>query len=206
MKKSNYEIMRDRMRPEFLKYDQGEMIRKFSLEADSDYIYLSMLTRPYRVDRSTGTVEWSDDGFATAHEADFNVSMTIYDVLCKSKPNCACSGAFCSVYSLGNQLHSVFGGGDFHNKNANRFADNVDALHRACRKLGGREYFAGDVAYVLPLFDFLPIVFQYWLPDDEFDAGVAFLWDENALDFMHFETTFYASGHILQRLTELTGL
>jgi hypothetical protein len=206
MKKTNYKITRDRMRPEFLKYDHGEMIRKFSLEADSDYIYIAMLGRPHRINRANGTVEWSEDGFATVHEADFNVSMTIYDVLCKSKPKCASSGVFCSVYSLGNQLHSVFGSGEFHNSGANRFAGDTDALHRACRKLGGREYFAGDIAYILPLFDFLPIVFQYWLPDDEFDAGITFLWDENALDFMHFETTFYASGHILQRLTELMGL
>ncbi|MDD6189473.1 MAG: DUF3786 domain-containing protein, partial [Clostridiales bacterium] len=68
------------------------------------------------------------------------------------------------------------------------------------RALGGRPYANGDIAYVLPLFDFLPVVFQFWLADDEFDASLNFLWDENTLDFMHFETTFFAAGHVLERL------
>lgn len=202
MEKSNYTIMLERMRPEFLKYDQKTMIRKFSLESDSRYIYINMLSRPHRINRDTGTVEWSDDGFATVSEADFNVSMTIYDVLCKSAPGCSCSGVFRSVYSLSKQLHSAPGasGSGFFDRSAPAFAEDTEALHRVCRALGGKKYFAGDIAYTLPLFDFLPVVFQLWLPDEEFGASVKFLWDENTLDFMHFETTFYASGHILERL------
>lgn len=200
--------MRDRMKPEFLKYDQKQMISKFRLDSDRNYIYINMLSRPHRVNRDTGTVEWSDNGFATAAEAGFNVSMTIYDVLCKSTPNCSCSGVFRSVYSLSPQLHSAPGasGGGFFDRSADGFANDPEALHAACHALGGRKYFAGDIAYTLPLFDFLPIIFQYWLPDDEFGASTNFLWDENSLDFMHFETTFYASGHILERLRELCGL
>ena len=205
MDKSNYTLMRDKMKLEFLKYDQAEMIRKFDLRADSDYIYISFLGRSHRVSRSSGTVEWSDDGFETAAEADYNVSMTIFDVLCKSAPRCSCSGVFKSVHSLGRPLHSASPGGSLFQASAGEFASDPEALDRACRALGGRKYFAGDIAYVLPLFDFLPVVFQYWLPDDEFEAGITFLWDENTLDFMHFETTFFAAGHVLARLREESG-
>lgn len=206
MKKSNYTIMRDQMKLEFLKYDQQAMIDKFYLDADDEYIYIPMLRRPHRISRSTGTVEWSDDGFATVAEADYNVSMTIFDVLCKSAPDCSYAGVFRSVHSIGKQLYSAAPGGNFFRQSAQDFSAAPEKLHDACRALGGKKYFAGDIAYILPLFDFLPIVFQYWLADDEFEADIKFLWDENALDFMHFETTFFASGHILQRLAELSGM
>ena len=67
---SNYEIMKKQMSGEFVKYDQEKMIRKFSLPADGDFIYIRFVGRDYRIDRKTGAVEWSEDGFATAAEAD----------------------------------------------------------------------------------------------------------------------------------------
>lgn len=191
------------MKLEFLKYDQWKMLQKFGLAADDNFIYIPLLGRAHRIDRSTGTVEWSDDDFMTCREADYNVSMTIFDVLCKSTPDCTCSGHFRNVHSLGKQLHSSAPGGSLFQPFANRFSSRPDELHKACRALGGSPYTSGDIAYVLPLFDFLPVIFQFWLADDEFDASLNFLWDENTLDFMHFETTFFAAGHILERLRNL---
>ena len=37
---SNYEIMRNQMRGEFVKYNQQKMIKKFSLRNDGEYIYI----------------------------------------------------------------------------------------------------------------------------------------------------------------------
>ena len=37
---SNYEIMRNRMRDEFLKYDQDKILKKYDLKYDDDYIYI----------------------------------------------------------------------------------------------------------------------------------------------------------------------
>ncbi len=39
---TNYEIMRDRMELAFCKYDQAEMIRKFSLQYDAAFLYRNM--------------------------------------------------------------------------------------------------------------------------------------------------------------------
>ena len=61
---------------------------------------------------------------------------------------------------------------------------------------------AGDVSYLLPLFFFIPVIHQLWDADDEFDAALKIMWDTNTLDFMHFETTFYAANHLLKRLQE----
>ena len=81
---TNYEITRNQMRGEFVKYDQENMIRKFSLRNDASYIYINFMSREYRIDRKTGVVEWSENDFSTSVEADFNESMTIYDILCYS--------------------------------------------------------------------------------------------------------------------------
>lgn len=46
---SNYEIMRDRMEMEFIKYDQAKMIQKFSLQHDADFLYIRFAGREYRI-------------------------------------------------------------------------------------------------------------------------------------------------------------
>ena len=97
---TNYEITRNQMRGEFVKYDQENMIRKFSLRNDASYIYINFMSREYRIDRKTGVVEWSENDFSTSEEADFNESMTIYDILCYSKDDCSLSGNFCPVNLL----------------------------------------------------------------------------------------------------------
>ena len=52
-RKSNYEITRDRVESEFLKYDQESMIQKFHLVNDRDYLYIRFAAQDYRVDRRT---------------------------------------------------------------------------------------------------------------------------------------------------------
>ena len=51
--KSNYEIMKERMAERFLTYDQEGIIRKLSLRADEEYLYLTFLSFGYRVTGET---------------------------------------------------------------------------------------------------------------------------------------------------------
>lgn len=130
MKVSNYEITRNRMRDEFIKYDQEKMIRKFLLKNDGQYLYLDFMGRPYRINRKNGVVEWSEDGFHSAAEADFNESMTIYDVLCYSKDNCSLSGKFCSISMLKGIVQANPPGVNLFQKIADGFNGKVEALER----------------------------------------------------------------------------
>lgn len=113
MARSNSEIMRDQMRGEFVKYDQRKMMEKFHLTYNESDLYIDFVGRPNRVGRRSGVVEWPEDGFATAHEADYNASMTIYDVLCDSKEDCRLSGKYCPVHMLRGTIKSSTGGGYF---------------------------------------------------------------------------------------------
>lgn len=203
MSNNNYEKMRDQMRPCFLTYDQEEMIRKFSLRSDSEYLYLAFCGRQYRVSRNSGIVEWSEDGFQTCTPGDFEESMTIYDVLCYSKPDCCLSGEYAPSSSLKGVVLTRMSAGEVSDHRITRYFDaNVQRLEHACVALGGVPEGTGDVAYRIPVFDFLPVRFSFWRSDEDFPAEVRMLWDTNILSFMHFETIWYAAGHLLRRIEE----
>lgn len=199
---SNYEIMKNQMSAEFLKYDQNKMITKFSLPYDEKYIYIRFVGREYRVSRSTGRVAWSEDHFLTETEADYNEAMTIYDVLCYSKDNCTLAGKFCPTNMLKGTVQTMGDSNSFFQKSADQFAGKTEMLQTALRKLGKLTDLKGDVAARIDVFEFLPLIIQYWDADEEFPAVLKFMVDENIQDFMHFETVMFMLGHVLCRIRE----
>lgn len=201
---SNYDLMRDQVRSLFLKYNQEIMIERFSLLTDHEYLYIDFLGRHYRINRSTGLTEWSEDGFIHCTPANYNESMTIFDVLCCSKSGCHLSGKFAPPNSLKGIVQSSQRVGDiFFEKEKAFFEEYTQQLHQACLILGGIQAGRGDVAYQIPVFDFLPVQFQFWNADEDFSAEINLLWDENVLQYMHYETLWFAAGHLIRRLQEL---
>ena len=98
---SNYETMKDRMSSHFLEYDQEKMIRKFSLKADENYLYLRFVGRDYRISRKNGRIEWNreeigKDYFEPA-QAGFEETLAIMDVLCSSKDDCQLAGTYNTI-------------------------------------------------------------------------------------------------------------
>ena len=78
---SNYEKQVDIGKAHFLKYDQEALSAKFHLDLDKDYIYLTYLNTPCKIERSSGTVfEKTSDAFAECRS--YETVMTIYDMLC----------------------------------------------------------------------------------------------------------------------------
>ena len=205
MKQDNYQKMRDQMRVRFLDYDQEEMIQKFNLKSDENYLYIWFCGCDYRISRTSGVVEWSEDQFLSCTEGGFNESMTIYDVLCCSKPDCHLSGEYMMSSGLQNVAHTGWSAGSrgMFSKYAPIFEKDMDRLKQACVTLGGVQSGRGDVAYRIPLFEFLPVQFAFWQSDEDFPAEVQLLWDKNVLDYMHYETLWYAAGHLMKRLEEL---
>ena len=63
---------------------------------------------------------------------------------------------------------------------------------------------AGDVTAMLWPFPFVPITVQFWEADEEFPATLKFMFDENILDYMHFETTFYMLGAVTREIKKRT--
>ena len=203
-RKSNYDITRDRLERDFLQYDQEAMLRRFPrLRHDGRWFYLTFLQRPYRVDRGMGRVEWSDDGFRTAHHAGHDEVGTIFDYLCCADPTVPLTGEYVSVNQLDGVVTGTTLGNDMFEGWAKQFTGRKDALARACEALGGTKEMVGDVAYRIPLLGRLDIILQFWDADDEFPPAVRVKWDTHVLSYLRYETTYYAVSCLWQRLAAL---
>ncbi len=203
MEKNNYEITRDLMEAEFCKYDQEKMIEKFQLQYDEEYLYIDFVGQNYRINRTNGRVERGTDQFLEVFHGDYNESMSIFDLLCYSKEYCCLSGKYCGVNSLRKTVQTAFLGEDLNQHYAEFFDQRPEALERALAALGGTKEPVGDISYKVYPFPYLPVIVQFWKSDEEFPASIKILWDENTLDFMHYETTYYVAGHLMKRLKEL---
>ena len=202
MRGSNYETTKRESQKLFLKYNQQRMIDKFHLEHDDDFLYIEFVARRYRIDRHTGIVEWKEDS-GLWHEAGFEEVLSIFDVLCYSKDDCRLSGNYCGISNVKGANLAAAPGNDMFAPAARSFDHHIDRLTAACEALGGTKEKIGDVSYKIPIFPFLSIQLQFWEGDDEFPPQLKFMWDENILQFMHFETTFYVTGHVIDRLLSL---
>lgn len=195
-RRNNYELAARQAETLFLNYDQEAVINSFGLNANMDYIYLDFVAKPYRIVRATGALErgpvWTRAGFEEV--------LSVYDALCHSGKPPVLTGEWLLTGSLRGAA-----AGPSALESPERvawLAENHEHIPTACRALGGIEGSGGDVAFVIPVFGSFSTLVRLWLPDDEFPAQLQFLWDKNALAFVHYETIFYMMGHILDRLEE----
>lgn len=202
---SNYETMQNSMQIRFLKYNQESMIEKFHLDRDGDNLYIRFCGRMYRISRRSGKVTWSEDGFLNCIDAGYNEAMSIYDVLCDSKENCRLSGRFCTLDRLKGTVLSAQPGKELFARQVHDLDKKTEQFCHACETLGGEKGKIGDVSYCLYPFEFLPMMLQFWNSDEEFPASLKIMWDENILDYLHYETTFFIVSHMLCRIQEMMG-
>ena len=202
---SNYDLQVDVGRRIFMGYDQQRLIRKFSLQADEQWICLTYLNTPCRISRADGKIEELSDGTWTECR-NFSTVMTIYDLLCyhQGETMPALLQEWCTVGSF--VVTGVTNTGTFTKKYAAIFDGHVEELKAACIRLGGtlEQKMAGaDVTCRIQVTPFFPILLQFWEGDEEFPPKLLILWDRNATSFLHFETTFYLQGDLLERMKDM---
>ena len=59
------------------------------------------------------------------------------------------------------------------------------------------------MTYRFAVTPFFPVVLQFWAGDEEFPPKLLILWDRNTPAFLHYETTFYLQGDLLDRLQSI---
>ena len=203
---SNYDLQVDIGKRVFLAYDQELLIRKFRLEADRRYIYLTYLNTPCRIDRKDGGIAEFVDGIWKECRS-FSTVMTIYDLLCyhKGENAPALFHQWCTVGTF--VVTGVTQTDTFTGKYAKLFDGRVDDLKTACEKLGGmllEPMARADVTCAFQVTSFFPVLLQFWEGDEDFTPKLLILWDRNADSFLHFETTFYLQGDLLERLKNIS--
>lgn len=201
-KKNNYDLQVDMGRKIFLEYNQERLIRKFSLQADEDWFYLTYLNTPCRISRGDGRIDELADGEWTECR-DFSTVMTIYDLLCYHKGDTApvLFHQWCTVGTF--VVTGVTETGTFTKKAAALFDGRLEELKAACIRLGGimeKRLAGADITCRIPVTTFFPVLLQFWEGDEEFPPKVQLMWDRNTDSFLHFETTFYLQGDLLERL------
>lgn len=199
----NYAIQVQQAKDRFLTYDQNILIRKMKLEADEAYLYIPMLAQQIRISRTTGDMQRrTEDGWVDANS--HGEVMTLLDLICDSREDRFASGRWKSMADLGMMFHRNLLEGK-RNSWADRFEADPDGFRRACEALGGKPFPRGDIAYTIELFDGLSVLVQLWFGDEEFPADLRFLWDANTLQYIKYETTYFARGLMLERLAENIG-
>ena len=199
---SNYDLQVDMARDIFLGYAQEPLIRKFGLDADEAWIRLSYLNIPCRISRRDGRIEEYHNGQWLECRS-FSTVMTIYDLLCyhQGPHPPLLTGQWCTVGNF--VVTGVTNTGTFTKKYAAAFDGHLDALKEACAILGGEllpRMAGADLTCRIPVTAFFPVLLQFWAGDEEFPPKLMLLWDRNADRFLHFETTFYLQGDLLERL------
>ena len=195
---ANFDKLAELGKPIFLRYDQAALLRKYRLEADAGAIYVRYCGTRYAIDRQTADVTASD-GTAAGPA----VTLAIFDMLCHSERAFAPAGEWRTTNMLPGCGQSNPDDVVLNKRLTGRFACRTEALNEACRKLGGRPFPIGDVAWELPVFDWFLVVFQLWIGDEEFPSAVRFLWDRDTLQFLHYETLYYIMGHVLTTLDQM---
>lgn len=197
---NNYLIQAAQAKKHFLTYDQKKLIAKFSLDHNDQYFYVNLLCKRYRLERATGDLERLEGGVwqdANTHEE----VMTLLDLLCDSREDRCLSGRWKNMQSFGLQFHQNLLE-DQKDPVAEYFDADPERLRAACARLGGARIPGGDFGFAVELFDGLKIGILFWHGDDEFTPRLRYLWDENALQYIRYETMYFAVKLLNRRLLE----
>ena len=199
-RKDNYLIQANQAKQHFLTYDQERLVRKLGARSDKQYIYVTFLNDPYRLERTTGDFQrW--DGTAWVDGNSFAEVMTLLDMICDSREDRFISGRWRSMSDFGLMFHQNLLE-DRKDAAADIFDRDPEGFRRACIAMGGQPIPGADIGYAIALFDGLRIGVQFWHGDDEFYPRLRYLWDENALQYIRYETMHYVIPLMLKRLKE----
>lgn len=198
-RESNYEIMKRQMQKKFSSFNLSHVASEWELKSKDGYLLLTFVGRQYKIDQATGAVLYEQDGIL--READYNVCMTLFDILTRKRQHA--SGILMPVSSFSTMQSSAVASGGLFNRTAQRFDHHDAELSAACRCLAGIPYGKGDVGYLIPVFQDLQAAIQFWNSDEEFAPSLNLFCDSCALDYMHYETMMFMLSHILERLCEI---
>ena len=200
-RQSNYDQVIENWRLKFLEMDQEELIRKFQLEADEEFLYIIYFSKKFRIDRKNGFI--TEDGKSPG----FDTVMNIYNTFYYSAAHPVASGnlvAFRQVkrvypFEAAYRRTIIF-------RLQELFAGKTEELRKACEALGGTLLPQGDVGYVLPVFPFLNIAVLFWDKDEEFEAQANMLFDSEITEFMHEENVVCVAADAVYYLTLAAGM
>ena len=200
-RQSNYDQVIENWRLKFLEMDQEELIRKFQLVADEEFLYIIYFSKRFRIDRKNGFI--TENGKSPG----FDTVMNIYNTFYYSAAHPVASGNLVAF----RQVKRVYPFEAAYRRTIisrlqELFSGKTEELRKACEALGGTLLPQGDVGYVLPVFPFLNIAVLFWDKDEEFEAQANMLFDSEITEFMHEENVVCVAADAVYYLTLAAGM
>lgn len=203
-KVDHYELTCEKWRTIFLEMEQEKIIEQFGLEADAGALYIIYFGQKYRIDRKNGMITLADD---PEERLAFNTLISIYNLFYYAKPNAEVSGEFVPFRHVKRAApfdpafqRTVL------KPLAKTFEGKGELLEKACMALHGTPIPQGDVGYVIPAFDCMPLTVIFWDGDEEFEAQANILFDADITEFIHEETVVCIASDLVRLLAEEAGL
>ena len=199
---NNYDISADRAKEYFMKYSADSIIEKWQLSSDEEWMYVTFLGWNYKIRKSDReVVNLTED-----RKVSFEEVLSIFDLLAHTEGKPVASNEYAGVNSLKGQGAQVgVGEGDFFGKYAKLFGDDILSFKAACQTLAGREIKLGDFGYEFDIFEDLKIRLKFYEADDEFPSSMMFFWNDNALEFIYYETAYYIMVFLCSRIEAIMG-
>lgn len=197
---NNYLIQAAQAKQRFLTYDQNQIIAKFQLASDDDFLYITLLCKPYRIHRATGDLQYLDGTWQDGNS--HREVLTLFDLLCDSREHRFLSGRWRNTQSFGHQFHQSLLE-EPEDPMAKAIDESPDAFRAACLTLQAEPFPGGDMGYAIELFDGLKIGILFWHGDEEFAPRLRYLWDANATMYLRYETMYYAINLLERQLIHL---
>ena len=195
---NNYLIQAQQAKNWFTTYDQDKLIAKLKLKHDETYLYPVMFSETYRIHRKTGNIDReTETGWVDANT--FGEVMVLLDLVCDSREDRFVTGKWKNMTDFGLMFHRNLMEGKS-DPWADKFEADPEGFRRACESFQGVPFPQGDIAYTLEVFDGLCLTLQLWFGDEDFPAGLKFLWDENATMYLKYETMHFAKGMLLKKI------
>ena len=231
MLESNYEIAKRSSAQLFCQTDHSQLIQRFGVQEKNGFLFVQLFGQPFRVNVETGEVERSAEGCA-AHQAEnpskspveravtppkprtwvsaqYDEAMTLYDLFSYAKPTCRASNIMVNMKSLHLQIAaSAPSSTALYAKQETLFAQaeaqRPGIISCAMALFGGTAIkAAADYAFQFNVLDDLNMQVHFWLADEDFPASLQLYWDKNVLDYLHYETVWYANSFVLNELVAL---
>lgn len=196
----NYESVREVWRQKFLLMDHEALARRFRLDIDADFLYLTYFSHPCSIDRRTAKIARLDKPEAVIG---FNQEMNFFNMFHYAVENPLPSGKLVPFRSV----KRVYPFESAYQKTILRpfeaaFAGRVPELQRALKALNALPISQGDAGGELEIFPGLRLAVTFWDADDEFPAQANMLFDSNITDFMHEENVVCVASDAVRFLKE----
>lgn len=200
----HYTRIREYWREQFLLQDPDALIRQFCLDTDEHALYITYYGKHYRICRQSGTIQAVDD---PKKPLAFSTEMAILHLFCYRKPNAALTHSFVPFRDIpGASPYAPAFQRSVDEGLAAPFAGHAVLLKKACEALHGVPCAYGDVGYIIPAFDIMPVMLVFWDRDAEFEAQANLLFDAGITGYIHEETVCCIADDLMNRLAEEAGI